>query len=85
VSTSTQAKCIHRSSRNSITIGCSAPVTSSMTRETMEHLTLAQTLAADDEPILWSGNADAKASLEAQRARLRRLVCSPYPWAAPQA
>jgi hypothetical protein len=48
----------------------------------MEQLTLAQTLAADDEPIVW--NADAKASLEAQRARLRRLVSSPYPWALPQ-
>jgi hypothetical protein len=48
----------------------------------MEQLTLAQTLAADDEPIVW--NADAKASLEAQRARLRQLVSSPYPWAPPR-
>jgi hypothetical protein len=45
----------------------------------MEHLTLAQTLAADDEPIVWK--ADAKARLEAQRARLRRLKSWPYPWA----
>jgi hypothetical protein len=51
----------------------------------MEYMTLAQTLAADDEPIVWSKDGEAKACLEAQRARLRRLVSSSYPWAAPQA